>query len=249
MKLAAVASRIERLSSVDAIWSEALTALEAVGIEIVIYLTNDNSQQSPFLLTNRPEIYQGFDLATEPFLEHCCQSYAITMTGSAFATDYTYLKGAQRALIERAVNAGFRSGLGIPMRLRGSDRYGGFNLGTGLEREVFETRIQPLGEELRFFCLLVHRRIEELLVDEPTAGQDVFRQRLISPHAELMKTLSPREQEIMYLIARGLSRKECARLCQISLHTVGEYTKNAYRKLGVRNRVEVARIVDNLKLT
>ena len=62
----------------------------------------------------------------------------------------------------------------------------------------------------------------------------------LAPQTKVTDQLSPREREIIYLIARGLSRKECARLCQISPHTVAEYTKNAYRKLGVRNRFEAA---------
>ena len=52
--------------------------------------------------------------------------------------------------------------------------------------------------------------------------------------------LTPREREVLFLIARGLSRKECARLCQITVNTVSEYAKSAYRKMGLRNRAEVA---------
>ncbi|MEX0370382.1 MAG: response regulator transcription factor [Tateyamaria sp.] len=48
---------------------------------------------------------------------------------------------------------------------------------------------------------------------------------------------------MVYLLARGLSRKEMARVCGISLHTVGDYIKTAYRKLGIHNRAEAARLV------
>ena len=44
-------------------------------------------------------------------------------------------------------------------------------------------------------------------------------------------------------MAQGLSRKDCARLCRISVHTVSDYTKSAYRKLGLRNRAEAANLL------
>jgi len=42
----------------------------------------------------------------------------------------------------------------------------------------------------------------------------------------------------MFLFAQGLSTKEAAQVCNISPHTVSEYAKESYRKLGVRNRIE-----------
>ena len=105
-----------------------------------------------------------------------------------------------------------------------------------------EEKIIPYTEQLRFFCLVIHRRLEELIVNRPAENPE-FRELLIAPKSASLEGLSPREKEVLYLIAQGISRKECARLCGISPHTVAEYTKGAYRKLGVSNRVEAANLV------
>ncbi len=50
--------------------------------------------------------------------------------------------------------------------------------------------------------------------------------------------LSPREQELLEYLARGLSRKEAARVMNLSPYTVAEYVQGIYRKLQVRTRGE-----------
>lgn len=50
--------------------------------------------------------------------------------------------------------------------------------------------------------------------------------------------LSPRERELLELLARGMSRKEAARVMGISPNTVAEYVQGIYRKLQVRSRGE-----------
>jgi len=50
--------------------------------------------------------------------------------------------------------------------------------------------------------------------------------------------LSPREQEVLALIARGFSYVEIARLQNLSLHTVQTHIKNLYGKLAVHSKNE-----------
>lgn len=50
--------------------------------------------------------------------------------------------------------------------------------------------------------------------------------------------LSPRERELLEYLARGLSRKEAARVMELSPYTVAEYMQSIYRKLQVRSRGE-----------
>ena len=52
--------------------------------------------------------------------------------------------------------------------------------------------------------------------------------------------LTPREQETLALIAKGLSIKEAAAILDLSQHTVGGYVKEIYRKLGIGSRAEAA---------
>jgi DNA-binding NarL/FixJ family response regulator len=50
--------------------------------------------------------------------------------------------------------------------------------------------------------------------------------------------LSPREQEVLALIARGFSYSEIARLQTLSVHTVQTHIKNLYAKLSVHSKSE-----------
>jgi len=48
--------------------------------------------------------------------------------------------------------------------------------------------------------------------------------------------LSPREAEMLALIARGLSNEDIAAACYLSINTVKSYIRDAYRKIGVSTR-------------
>ena len=69
-----------------------------------------------------------------------------------------------------------------------------------------------------------------------------FPRNMIAPQHQEFTVLTPREREIAYLVAQGFSRKECARLCSISQHTVSDYLKSIYGKLGVNDRVRLAQV-------
>lgn len=47
--------------------------------------------------------------------------------------------------------------------------------------------------------------------------------------------LTPRESDVLRLIARGCTYAQTAARLGVSLHTVTSHVKNAYRKLGVRS--------------
>lgn len=54
--------------------------------------------------------------------------------------------------------------------------------------------------------------------------------------------LTPREREILDLVAAGFSNSEVAGQIFLSPHTVKFHLRRVYAKLGVRNRVEAARL-------
>ncbi len=60
--------------------------------------------------------------------------------------------------------------------------------------------------------------------------------------------LTPRESEVLRLIAKGYSVKESAKLMDISHHTVSGYIKEIYRKLHVNSRAEAASLATRLGL-
>jgi DNA-binding NarL/FixJ family response regulator len=50
--------------------------------------------------------------------------------------------------------------------------------------------------------------------------------------------LSPREAEVVALIARGLSNQEIAERAHVSLNSIKSYIRSAYRKIGVERRTQ-----------
>jgi DNA-binding NarL/FixJ family response regulator len=50
--------------------------------------------------------------------------------------------------------------------------------------------------------------------------------------------LSPREQEVLELVATGATNREIAERLHLSPHTVKEHTSALYRKLQARNRAD-----------
>jgi DNA-binding CsgD family transcriptional regulator len=58
--------------------------------------------------------------------------------------------------------------------------------------------------------------------------------------------LSPREREVLELVAGGRTNEEVAGLLFISPVTVKAHLRHIYEKLGVRNRVEAVTRLKNL---
>lgn len=55
--------------------------------------------------------------------------------------------------------------------------------------------------------------------------------------------LSPRENEVMTLLAQGMENKEIAKRIEVSVFTVNAHLQSIYEKLEVNNRVEALRMV------
>lgn len=60
--------------------------------------------------------------------------------------------------------------------------------------------------------------------------------------------LTAREEEVLVMVARGLSRKEIAEILNLSIHTIAHYIKDLYRKLDVSTRAEAAIIACRMGL-
>jgi DNA-binding NarL/FixJ family response regulator len=54
-----------------------------------------------------------------------------------------------------------------------------------------------------------------------------------------LNLLSPREEEVMRLVAEGLGNREIAELLGLSEHTIKNYLFHIFDKLGISNRVEL----------
>ena len=216
---------IDDLTAPDTLWGWAVDTFGAGGFGAVISLSSNADRTSVTLRTNAPELYENMAPEKDPFLEHCCRSYDITRVGAGYIPRYDYLDDSAKTFIERCASIGFMTGFGIPVRLEGSSNFGGFILGSTLDLDAFEGNHAGEIDALRTFCLLLHRRFEELTSEA-------------SIH---LQGLSPREIDVISQVVEGATRKEIARALGLSPNTVAEYTKSAYRKLGVRNGVKAAR--------
>jgi DNA-binding NarL/FixJ family response regulator len=76
-------------------------------------------------------------------------------------------------------------------------------------------------------------------------GRTVFASATEQPRAPL----SPREREVLTLLATGATNREIAAELHLSPHTVKEHTSGLYRKLEVRNRAEAVQRAERLGLT
>lgn len=53
--------------------------------------------------------------------------------------------------------------------------------------------------------------------------------------------LTARERDVLELMARGLKQKQIAQDLSITMETARTHIKNAYKKLGVHNKVDALR--------
>jgi DNA-binding NarL/FixJ family response regulator len=63
--------------------------------------------------------------------------------------------------------------------------------------------------------------------------------RLVKPGGGMAR-LTPRESEVVHLLADGLSTREISQKLVLSEHTIRNYLSSVYDKLGVSSRVELA---------
>ncbi|UOA33403.1 Transcriptional regulatory protein RcsB [Sulfitobacter sp. DSM 110093] len=229
-----VAVRLEKLQDIDTLWDGIVEALREIGFTHALHISVGADFKDAQLLCTIPDLYKNLPPEDDPFLHHSCNSYEVLMIGQAFVHLYPDVTPSEHSLIARAAREGLHAAFAVPMRLQGSERFGGFVIGNGMAAEEFEQTFHDIAEELRLFCLLMHRRIEDLVGAELLPLPD-------SPSA--FDKLSPREAEVVNLLAHGYSRQQTAHHCNLSIHTVSDYAKSGYRKLGIRNRAQAAALV------
>ncbi len=81
------------------------------------------------------------------------------------------------------------------------------------------------------FIVAPPERLTPLWVAQPAAGS-----------VEMVETLTPRETEVLQLLAQGLANKQIALELEISEHTVKFHISSIYSKLGTTNRTEAVRV-------
>lgn len=160
----------------------------------------------------------------DPFLAYCCATFETTKAGREYLPDHDYVGAGSKAYVGVLAEFGLVSGLAIPCRLKGTGRHGGFVICSSFDRYRFERQIMPLAGQLQTFCLIAHRRIEDIILDRKSILE--------------RKPLSARERQTLSLLARGMRAKEIAHTLGVSEASIRLYTKNARSKLGSRTREE-----------
>lgn len=144
------------------------------------------------------------------------------------------------ATTEGVVYGGFRFGLGLvhPTHYRlqvGDQRF-------AVSAETFH-RLRP-GERYRLYHT---RHARAFLGALPLAGVPQPAER-DEPAITLLEPLTPREAEVLRLIASGLSNREIAAQLHLSVNTVKMYASQLYRKLGASRRTEAVARARELNL-
>jgi DNA-binding NarL/FixJ family response regulator len=101
-----------------------------------------------------------------------------------------------------------------------------FQIGIEMARSVFAARNQSAP---------LHQR--ESRVIEASSAQENGRH---------VPTLTPREREVIALLAARRSNTEIAELLQVSRATAKRHTENILQKLGLHSRLEVERVISDL---
>lgn len=101
--------------------------------------------------------------------------------------------------------------------------------------------LKDAGPELLVQAIEAAASGEALIAPSVTARLlATFAQDPVAPPAEPIEALTEREHDVLVAVARGLTNAEIADRLHISLSTVKTHLAALLRKLGARNRVEIA---------
>lgn len=86
----------------------------------------------------------------------------------------------------------------------------------------------------------VAEHLAGILLGKPPLSPVIAKKMLLAfrPEKDLTANLSPREEQILSLIAKGYNVPDAAHLLNISPHTAAGYLKQVYKKLQVNNRAD-----------
>jgi LuxR family transcriptional regulator, regulator of acetate metabolism len=113
-------------------------------------------------------------------------------------------------------------------------------LGHALERGVLAERLRTHSENVLALARSTEASVNQLSMPRnelPRASRRFSRGAArTGPHRELLDMLTPREREVLAMLAEGETNASIARRLVVSEDTVKTHVKHILRKLGVRNR-------------
>jgi DNA-binding CsgD family transcriptional regulator len=171
-------------------------------------------------------------------------SRAATPRGASAYTDLTFQLRCDRQAEEllRSFWNDVADGAALPSELRGLAE-GAQNGAPGIRRCL---TMERLGERLRIEVTAVGKGRTQLHLWREGLAQNVVSTNGVegvgaAPPPTAADGLTQREREVALLVADGLRSREVAERLGIASQTVKSHLKTIFDKLGVRNRVELAR--------
>ncbi|MEM8836795.1 MAG: LuxR C-terminal-related transcriptional regulator [Pseudomonadota bacterium] len=222
---------IQSVSDIESLWNACTQTLKEYGFTHVTYLLIRLSapHDSPIVLSNLPkwwsDIYLDREYVCSDPLFRFCGNLKPRRTGSDYLDTYPDISLAERERVLSAGDAGCRTGFASPVRLISARRCGGWNFGSTLPRERFETHYQKVRDQVRLIGFYAHERLEAISAEPASV-------------LESASVLSQREQECLTFLARGKRTSSIAGVLGISAATVEFHLKNVKRKLGASTREE-----------
>lgn len=88
------------------------------------------------------------------------------------------------------------------------------------------------------------RALEVALEGKVVLPRELLKARMVEEESftENLSGLSPRKQEILAMVAEGLSNAQIARRAFLSESTIKQHLRNVYKVLGVKNRTQAAAV-------
>ena len=108
-------------------------------------------------------------------------------------------------------------------------------------RDYFERDLAAARDSLDKATLEKAWEEGHVMTPERAIEYALVRDNAVSPHSGDSGGLSPREVEVLRLVAEGLTDGQVAQRLHISVRTVGKHLHSVYKKLGVPSRAAAAR--------
>lgn len=227
-RLAGFISALQRATTLDGLQSVIIGLRDSLGIEHVIYHSVNSTGQQYAALTYSPawvDRYIAEDYARiDPVVQGCFRRFHPVNW-----KNLDWSGRSTRNLLGEAMEAGVgNQGYSVP--IRGPN--GQFALFTASHRARDDAWEKFTTEYVADLILIAHFLNQKAL--EIEGGNDL----------NVMRSLSPREIDVLTMLAMGLNRAQAADSLAISEHTFRTYVESARFKLGANNTTQaVARAV------
>ncbi|MBY4892179.1 LuxR family transcriptional regulator [Rhodobacteraceae bacterium N5(2021)] len=230
--------RYLQMTSVEDLWSHHTKTLSDYGFDRVFYGFNafrgaglyDNPEDA-LLLTNMPSDYVEAYVDGGMFRDGVMMRWATENVGAASWRDvYTAMaheepsKGeiAMRAMNEKhEITAGYT--ISFPMAIKNANAGIGLAVKKGMGQDEADAIWQEHGDDIETICHVAHLCILQL----PATGQ--------------RKLLTPRQSEVLELVADGKTMADIALLLERNVATIEKHLRGARDALGVETTAQAVR--------